>query len=366
MKIIAALTIGIVIPGGMCSAQPAALAEKTAGQAWKNVIALKDVPASQWGATMDVISGSLGVGCQYCHAEPFESDTKKTKLTARSMIQMTQDINARSFGGRTVVTCNTCHQGGAHPKSTPSLWNKTPEELAAYKKEAELAAERAKAPAPEKSAESLPDLERVLANYRKAVGDSPVKSMHMMATMAPDRGSPRDVEVSVVFPDKLALALLSSGIQAKTVLNGDRGWSVTPQGKVDVPPERIPQMKQNIALFGPIKFASSDGPRNVTGIEHAAGRTSFIVESNTPKKLERLYFDTQTGLLHKVHSETRTVLGPSVNELVFEDYRDVGGVKLPFSMKLFTYSDRLVYTFSEIQANVGVDPAKFEPPPPAK
>ncbi|HYL74674.1 MAG TPA: photosynthetic reaction center cytochrome c subunit family protein [Bryobacteraceae bacterium] len=365
MKIIAS-AIGISILAWMCAAQPAAPVEKTAGQAWKNVLVLKDVPASQWGATMDLIGGSLGVGCQFCHAQAYESDAKKTKVTARAMIQMTQEINARSFGGHTVVTCNTCHQGGTHPKSIPALWNKTPEELAVYKKEQELVAERAKAPATEKSAESLPDLERVLANYRKAVGDSAVKSIHMVATMAPDRGSPRDVEVSVVFPDKLAIALLSSGVQAKTVLNGDRGWNVTPQGKVDVPPERIPQMKQNITFFAPIKFASSDGPRKVTGIEQAAGRTNFIVESDTPKKLERLYFDTQTGLLHKVHTEIRTVLGPSVNELVFEDYRDVSGVKLPFSMKLFTYSDRVVYTFSEMQTNAGVELAKFEPPPATK
>ncbi len=361
MKIIVS-AIAISILACMCAGQPAAPVEKTAGQAWKNVTVLKDVPASQWQATMDLIGGSLGVGCQFCHAEPFESDAKKTKVTARAMIQMTQEINARSFAGRTVVTCNTCHQGVTRPKSTPNLWNKTPEELAAYKKEQELAAERAKAPAAEKSAESLPDLDRVLANYRKAVGNSPVKSIHMVATLAPDRGPSRNLDVSAVFPDRLALALSFSGTQAAMAVNGDRAWSISPQGRVAVPLERIPQLKQTIALFEPIKFASSDGPRKVAGIEKVDGRTNFIVESDTPKKLERLYFDTQTGLLYKVHTETRTAVGPSVNELVFEDYRDVSGVKMPYSIKVFTYSDRVVYTFSEMQTNVDVDPLKFEPP----
>src|SRR5664280_407066 len=91
--------------------QSTAPVAKTAGEAMKNVVVLKDVPESEWTSTMAFISGSLGVRCEYCHATPYESDTKQTKVTARRMIQMTREINAGSFGGRQVVTCNTCHRG---------------------------------------------------------------------------------------------------------------------------------------------------------------------------------------------------------------------------------------------------------------
>src|SRR5215472_18238202 len=91
------------------SATPAA--EKTAGEAMKNVQVLKDIPESQWNSLMFFISGSLGVSCDHCHGQPFDSDTKKAKLTARNMMKMVREINAANFDGRPVVTCNTCHRG---------------------------------------------------------------------------------------------------------------------------------------------------------------------------------------------------------------------------------------------------------------
>lgn len=370
MRLIFASAIGLMILAGASAAQSAAPAEKTAGESMKNVVALKDVPASELGPAMAIIAGSLGVGCQDCHTQAFESDAKKEKLTARSMIKMTREINASNFGGRTVVTCNTCHQGSVHPKDMPNLFNKTPEQIAEYKKEQELAAARPKAPpagpprpAVEKPVEVLPTVDQVFANYRKAVGAAAVKSVHLVGTMSPDLApSSRTLDTYAVLPDKFVMTISFSGIQSKAVLNGDRAWSVSPQGKVDVPPERVAQVKQVIVLFEPIKYASSDAPRKVTGIEKVGGRTCFIVESTTAKKLERLYFDTQTGLLHKVYTETRTALGREPSEVIFEDYRDANGVTMPASIIALAVTDRVVYKFSEMQTNVDVDPAKFEPP----
>lgn len=374
MKMIFVSAIGLMVLAGTSGAQSAVPAEKTAGEAMKNVVVLKDVPASEFPPAMAVISGSLGVSCQHCHTQAFESDTKKEKLTARSMIKMTREINANNFGGKTVVTCNTCHQGSTHPKDMPSLFHKTPEQIAEYKKEQEIAAARAKAgpagqpePAAEKPTEALPSVDQVFANYRKAVGATAVRSVHMVGTMSPDLApSSRTLDTYAVFPDKFVMTLSFSGTQVKAVLNGDRAWSLSPQGKVDVPPERVAQVKQAIVLYEPIKYVSSVVPRKVTGIEKIGDRTCFIVESTTAKKLERLYFDTQTGLLHKVHVETRTVLGREPSEVIFEDYRDVNGVKMPASIVGFAVTDRIVYKFSEMQTNVDVDPAKFELPAAAK
>jgi photosynthetic reaction center cytochrome c subunit len=58
------------------------------------------------------------VGCNYCHnPENMASDEKYTKVVARRMIQMTQNINANytSHVQQTGVTCWTCHRGNAVP-----------------------------------------------------------------------------------------------------------------------------------------------------------------------------------------------------------------------------------------------------------
>ena len=72
----------------------------------------------------------LGVRCQFCHfgqeGQPltqfnFTSDEKRTKLVARQMMRMVQEINRRldslpSRGTPAVqVTCNTCHRGTNRP-----------------------------------------------------------------------------------------------------------------------------------------------------------------------------------------------------------------------------------------------------------
>ena len=94
--------------------------EAAAGQRFKNVKLLGDLPASRFLDTMNVFSASLGVGCEGCHAGmDFASDDKKEKTTARQMIEMTHGINEQSFNGRTEVRCYTCHRGAQKPPSAP-------------------------------------------------------------------------------------------------------------------------------------------------------------------------------------------------------------------------------------------------------
>src|SRR4029078_3467535 len=46
---------------------------------------------------------------------------KPAKVTARRMIQMVIDLNKNSFGGRTAVTCNSCHRGSSRPVAIPTV-----------------------------------------------------------------------------------------------------------------------------------------------------------------------------------------------------------------------------------------------------
>src|SRR5574337_1187100 len=67
---------------------------KTAAEAYKNIKVLKDIPANELIPTMEFISASLGVRCEYCHVEHhFDDDTKKPKQRAREMMQMMFSIN---------------------------------------------------------------------------------------------------------------------------------------------------------------------------------------------------------------------------------------------------------------------------------
>jgi len=90
----------------------------------------RSTPVIQVVGMMRNIAGDLGVRCQFCHVgkegEPlaqfdFVSDEKRTKLVARQMMLMLQDINRRldTIPARPApalrATCATCHRGLSRP-----------------------------------------------------------------------------------------------------------------------------------------------------------------------------------------------------------------------------------------------------------
>jgi hypothetical protein len=98
-------------------------AKKPAGEVFRNVTLLKDVPADRFLRIMDTgYRGSLGVTCDYCHVEDrWEADEKRPKRAAREMILMTRTINDH-LGKLTEidtqdasVNCTTCHRGYVKP-----------------------------------------------------------------------------------------------------------------------------------------------------------------------------------------------------------------------------------------------------------
>src|ERR1051326_579530 len=89
---------------------------RTAKEGFKNVQVLKDIPADDLIPSMQFITASLGVECDFCHVrDAFEKDDKKTKQTARRMMQMMFAINQQNFNGQSKVSCYSCHRGSSTP-----------------------------------------------------------------------------------------------------------------------------------------------------------------------------------------------------------------------------------------------------------
>ena len=93
-----------------------------AEQVFKNIQVLKGTPANQIVPSMQFIAHSLGVECGFCHVRGAnEKDDKKTKQTARQMIQMQMAINRDNFKGEREVTCFSCHRGSHDPVGVPII-----------------------------------------------------------------------------------------------------------------------------------------------------------------------------------------------------------------------------------------------------
>jgi len=92
----------------------------------------KNTPVIQVVGMMRNFAGALGVRCQFCHVGQegmpleqfdFAKDEKRTKLTARQMMRMVQEINRRldtlpeheKMTSHVEVSCATCHRGVSRP-----------------------------------------------------------------------------------------------------------------------------------------------------------------------------------------------------------------------------------------------------------
>jgi hypothetical protein len=76
--------------------------------------------------TMSAFRTALGQQCPFCHVPgagggmpDFAADDNPKKITARQMIVMVNEINAKFPDGKVHVACYTCHRGKNIPDMAP-------------------------------------------------------------------------------------------------------------------------------------------------------------------------------------------------------------------------------------------------------
>src|SRR5437763_6546407 len=117
----ASISVVWVLAVPIIGAQDTSGRPQMAEDVFKDVQILKGVAVDQFMGTMGFFSASLGLNCTDCHVEKSGGDWARyaddnvRKQTARRMMRMVNTINQMNFGGRQVVTCNTCHRGNSRP-----------------------------------------------------------------------------------------------------------------------------------------------------------------------------------------------------------------------------------------------------------
>ena len=78
------------------------------------------------------------------------------------------------------------------------------------------------------------------------------------------------------------------------------------------------------------------------------------------------YFDNQTGLQVRMVRWNATPVGPVPTEINYDDYRDVAGIKMPFTWTASQTYMQMTVKLKDIAPNVPVDAARFLKPPPGE
>jgi photosynthetic reaction center cytochrome c subunit len=347
-KAVSRLFITLVFVAAVASRQAVAQS-KPAEEVFKNIQVLKGVPAEQLPITMQYFTVALGVTCGNCHVSGAnDKDDKEEKQTARKMIAMVMDINKNHFGGRSEISCFTCHRGSRGPVGTPVP--------------SEITRSAAQPPAPRGvTADAL--LDKLLAAMG---GDAVTKATSMAAkgTREYAANPPVPVELLASYPDKGALIVHMIGADDITGFNGDEGWNANPSRGVR---DMIAQDRQGTKLEDPIFLATNARklyPQWRVGRPDKIGdREAMVLNATAPGQPPvRLYLDADSGLLLRLIRYIETPVGRLPTQLDYADYRDVAGVKLPFKISSIRPQARNTITLADVQLNGAVDAGKFTKP----
>jgi outer membrane lipoprotein-sorting protein len=338
---------------------PQSPAPQLAEQQFKNIKVLKGVPADQIFPSMQFITASLGVECEYCHVRgdkglEFEKDDKKTKVTARKMMEMMFAINKENFEGHRDVTCYSCHRGAADPVATPTITDEEPKPEV----------ERGKALADAKPV--LPTADQLLDKYLATIGGEAALqkiSSRVEQGKITANGQQLPIEVYAKAPDKrISIMHLPNG-ESITAFDGKQGW-LSNAGH----PHMMSAAENDAArIDSDIYFAAH--LKNlykkftvVPGEKIDGHDTYLVIGRNQGQPPLRLYFDQQSGLLLRLVRYAETGLGRMPTQIDYTDYRDADGVKIPYRWTLARPGNRFTIQVDQVQQNVPVEDAKFTPP----
>jgi photosynthetic reaction center cytochrome c subunit len=363
VMIVVVVVCGIGIAGAKAQSISApagnAAGPKKAEEQYKNIQVLKGIPADQLIPAMQFIATSLGVGCEFCHVEgAFDKDDKKPKVTARKMMTMMFAINKDNFEGHREVTCYSCHRGSTDPVGTPLVMMDEPKGVGETK-EAEGKSEGVEA--------SGPPADQLFDKYLQEVGGAAaiekISSRAMKGTISfGDRNVP--IDIFSKDPDKRVSFTHTPEGDSVTAFDGHEGWLGIPGHAVREmhgPDIDAAAMDADLHFAAHLKTMFSEV--KVRGTEKVGDRDAYLVIGQRDGKTPvHLYFDVQSGLLVRLVRYGETPLGRMPTQIDYADYRDAGGVKIPFRWTLARPGGRFTIQVTEVKENVPVDDVKFARP----
>jgi photosynthetic reaction center cytochrome c subunit len=359
---------------------------QTSDQVFKNVQVLKGIPVDDFMGTMGLMSAAVGYDCSECHQNAgtervnWAADNGK-KIIARRMVTMVANINRDNFQGRQVVTCWSCHHGRDKPSTTPAM--------EVVYGQASLEMDDALTQMP-----GQPPADEIINKYLNAIGGeqklAALKSYIATGTSVGfgGFGGGGTVHIYAKYPNQRTMLIqfakeTGRGDEVRAT-NGRTGWMMTPLAVLtdyqlsgveldgallDAElgfPGQIKNVLTNLRVSLPATISDLPAPssQSTTVTESKGGlgqdRPVNVVQGTGPRgMLATMYFDQQSGLLLRVVRYGKTQIGRVPTQIDYSDYRDVGGIKMPFHMTFAWLDGRDAIQLTDIQTNVPIDEAKF-------
>ena len=340
-----------------------------AEDAFKNVQILKGIPVDEFMGTMGFFSASLGLNCTDCHVDNSGGDwalyaeDNALKQIARKMMLMVNSINQTNFGGRQVVTCNTCHRGNRMPSVMPSLdllYSSPPADEPGN---------------PIQQAPGQPAADQILDKYLRAIGGA--ERMAALTSLTaqgkykayddPDQ-NPMEIYAR---PGQRTIITRSASGSTTTTFDGRSDWIAAPATDKPVPVlsitgQDLDGVKLESELLFPSRIRQALTNWRVGFPAVIDNHDVNVVQGTTVNGgTATLCFDLETGLLTRLVRFANTPVGRIVTRIDYSDYREIAGVQMPFKWTVTWLDGRSTYEVTSVQPNIAIDSSRFAKPAPS-
>jgi photosynthetic reaction center cytochrome c subunit len=351
---------------------------------YKNIKVLKNVPADQLRTQMEYFTASLGVQCNFCHVQgQFDSDENPRKDRARKMMAMVDRFNDSPSNDIT-ITCATCHHNRVPPERTPTLaanMSQAEADAAAAARAARAGGPggqgggrgpgggpggqggRGRGPAPEPKPSETADA--VIAKYVAALGGqaalaaAKTRVLEGAQTTRDLQTQPIKVQEKVTGEYRIDVATAPNPTARATSAAGAWATGFGPNAR-DLEGVQAAQVSRpsdfGLGLNANTVYSSWD----VRRYETIDGKRSVVIDGKRgPIVTESLYFDLESGLLLRRVVLTKTAYGNLAEQVDYSDYKEAGGIKIPFTVRHATWNQVTTEKFVDGKVNAQIDDTIF-------
>jgi zinc protease len=229
------------------------------------------------------------------------------------------------------------------------------------------AAQQAAGPAP-------PTVDEIISRYISAIGgEAVIQQMTTRASLGTIEVPAMNLSGTVLIhekaPNKLLQVVIINGDSIRQGFDGTTAWTDDPaDGTRILSGIELSETRRDADFFHPLHLHQIYSNLTLKGMEKIGDRDAYLIEGVAADESDpdKMYFDSQTGLVLRIVSHRHSSDGDGNVQEDFQDYRDVDGLKLPFTILQSGGSSDFAIHIDQINPGVSLDDAEFTVPQPNK
>lgn len=207
--------------------------------------------------------------------------------------------------------------------------------------------------------------EQIIDNYVAALGGkAAIEKVETYKTTGSMSMMGQNLEITQAYkkPSHTYFAVSMGGmVVQKMVYNGSVLKMSGMQGDKEMTEgKEFESAKGNVGLCPEMNYAKNGYQLTVKGIEQVDGKDAYVLEVVKGESTTTEYYDVASGLKVKSISTSEGPQGPVQQTVEYGDYKEVEGVKFPYSVNMTTGGMAMNTTITSVEVNKPIEDTLFQ------